>query len=308
MQRRTLITGALGLSVLAGSCPLLASPRRSSGKPVDALRAIVKDLQTTSMLVLIGGEAAFAYGDISEISYVASVRKSLVSMLFGPSVARGDINLDRSLADLGFDDIGGLLPSEKAATIRDLLRARSGIYHPAANAGDASDRAPARGSVERGSYFLYNNWDFNALGAIFESVTKRDLYRAFSEDIAGPLSLKDWRADLQQKRNDTGNSAYPAHHFGLSTRDMATLGQLMLDRGRANGRQIIPRAWVRETTALLTPAAEVARTSPFIAALATVICGGSSTWRLAGICGFPEPSLRPVPMGSSSRSSPASAW
>jgi CubicO group peptidase (beta-lactamase class C family) len=169
-----------------------------------------------------------------------------------------------------FDDKDGLLPIERTATIRDLLMARSGVYHKAANEGDASDRAPQRGSVKPGSYFLYNNWDFNALGTIYERETGRDFYRAFAEDIAGPAGLKDFDVAVHQAqaiRNDTGLSDHPARHLVLSTRDMAALGQLMLQKGQWQGGSIIPQDWVATTTATATPAAEVARTSSFIPGL-----------------------------------------
>ena len=65
-------------------------------------------------------------------------------------------------------------------------------------------------------------------------------------------------------RNDTGESAHPAQHFVLSTRDMARIGALMLQGGRWDRRQVLPRSWVRLTTKVVTPAAEVARTSPFV--------------------------------------------
>ncbi|HZF42982.1 MAG TPA: serine hydrolase [Sphingomonadaceae bacterium] len=263
IDRRLFLAGGVGLLSTSGS----RAWTRTIGTGADTLPAVLGLGQTTSVLVLRRGEPVFEHGDPAEVSYVASVRKSLVSMLYGPAVARGAIRLDRTLADLGVDDMEGLLPQERGATVRDLLTARSGVYHPAANAGDASALAPARGSVAAGSRFLYNNWDFNALGAIYERETGRRLYQAFTDDIAEPLGLQDWRADLQQVRNDTGLSRYPAHHFGLSTRDMARLGQVMLDRGRWRNRQVIPAAWVKVSTAVRTPAHEVARSSPFIGGL-----------------------------------------
>ena len=145
--------------------------------------------------------------------------------------------------------------------------ARSGIYHKAANEGDASALAPKRGSVKPGSYFLYNNWDFNALGAIYQRLTERDFYKAFEEDIVRPAGLQDWNLKVHQTqaiRNDTHLSDYPARHFVLSTRDMARLGQVMLQKGRWREQQVIPAEWSARTTALSTPASEVARTSPFI--------------------------------------------
>ena len=52
-------------------------------------------------------------------------------MLYGNYVESGTVKLDKTLAQLRIDDIGGLLPSEKEATIRDLLTACSGVYHEA---------------------------------------------------------------------------------------------------------------------------------------------------------------------------------
>ncbi len=38
--------------------------------------------------------------------------------------------------------------------------------------------------MQPGSYFLYNNWDFNALGVIYVRQTGRNFYEAFRDDIA----------------------------------------------------------------------------------------------------------------------------
>ena len=266
-------TGAPGAVFPSAEWARIDTPQSvgSSTIRLDALRATLRGGQTTGMLVVVRGRVLFEYGNTAEVSYVASARKSIVSMLYGKYVTNGTIPLRKSLRALRIDDNGGLLPSELEATVGDLLAARSGVYHPAANLGDASDRAPARGSVKHGTYFLYNNWDFNALGAILERETGRSIYDLFSSDIAAPIGLQDWSstpgayADLV--RNDTGLSRFPAHHFVVSTRDMARLGYLMLRQGRWNGRQVIPVAWVKRSTSLVTPASEVARTSPFIPGL-----------------------------------------
>jgi CubicO group peptidase (beta-lactamase class C family) len=229
----------------------------------DTLRARAEAEGTSTMVVVVGGRVVFAFGDVARPTYLASARKSVLSMLYGRYVADGTVRLDATLAALGVDDLGGLLPAERAATVGDLLAARSGVYHPAANGGDASALAPPRGSVRPGAYFLYNNWDFNALGAILERATGEDLYGLFERDLARPLGFQDWMREVQPKRNDTGASRYPAHHLVLSTRDMARLGYCMLRGGRWREVQVVPAAWVARTTRVVTPAAEVARTSPF---------------------------------------------
>jgi CubicO group peptidase (beta-lactamase class C family) len=233
----------------------------------DSLRARVTAEGTSAMLVVVEGRVVFAHGDVGRATYLASARKSVVSMLYGRHVAAGTVRLDATLASLGVDDLGGLLPVERTATVNDVLTARSGVYHPAANLGDASAMAPPRGSVRPGSYFLYNNWDFNVLGTILERATGVDLHDLMERDLVRPLGFQDWvRAD-QPKRNDTGASRHPAHHMVLSTRDMARLGYCMLRGGRWRDAQLVPEEWVARTTRTVTPAAEVARTSPFDARL-----------------------------------------
>jgi CubicO group peptidase (beta-lactamase class C family) len=199
----------------------------------------------------------FEYGDVRKPGDVNSVRKSLLSTLFGNYVAAGKIKLDATLAELEIDDLGGLSAQEKQATVRDLLEARSGVFHPPANGGDDSDKAPPRGSRARGTYFLYNNWDFNALGTIFEQQTGRNLYDAFESDLARPLGMEDFERRSQKKSGDLRRSMHPAYHFHISTRDLARVGYLMLRQGRWAGQQIVPREWVNQSTRIATPVAQM---------------------------------------------------
>jgi CubicO group peptidase (beta-lactamase class C family) len=116
---------------------------------VTSVMTMLRDLPTTSLMVVAGGKIAFKYGDVTEVSYLASARKSILSMLFGHYVESGAIDLARTIGDLGIDDVGGLLPIERSATIADVLTARSGVYHPAASPGSDTKDTPARGSRPR---------------------------------------------------------------------------------------------------------------------------------------------------------------
>ncbi|MGB9604648.1 MAG: serine hydrolase domain-containing protein, partial [Bryobacteraceae bacterium] len=228
-----------------------------SRRRLEALRAYLRTLDTTAMMAVAGGRVVFDYGDITRLSYLASVRKSVLAMLYGNYVASGKIRLNMTLRELGFTDLGGLLPIEQEATIEHLLTARSGIYHPASNPGDSTAMAPPRGLQKPGTYFLYNNWDFNAAGAIFERLTGRDIYDALETDLARPIGMQDFDRSRQQKSGDLKRSMYPAYHMWLSTRDMARLGYLMLREGNWAGRQVIPREWARKIVTLVTPLREL---------------------------------------------------
>ncbi len=215
------------------------------------------DSHTTGLVVVDRGRVVYQYGDIQELSYVASVRKSILSMLYGYWVENGTIKLDTTLEELNIDDIGGLLPIEKKATIGHVITARSGVYHPASYSGDDLAEAPARGSQKPGSYMLYSNWDFNVAGAIFEQLTKRDIYDELQAQLAIPLQFEDWDRSAQHKEGDLTISKYPAYPIWVSTRDMARIGYLMLHEGQWNGRQVISREWAKRIVSVVTPVQEM---------------------------------------------------
>ena len=224
---------------------------------LDSVHALISRMSSSAMVVVENGRIVYSYGDLTAQSYLASVRKSILSMLYGIEIARGKIDTSRTLAQLRIDDIGGLLPREKEATIQDLLGARSGVYHIASYAGDFLAEAPPRGSQNHGAYQLYSNWDFNVLGTIFERETGRNVYDALEQELARPLRMQDFRRDLQTKQGDSTRSIHPAYPIFLTTRDMARIGLLMLNNGAWNGKQIVPRDWVKVSTSAITPVSQL---------------------------------------------------
>jgi len=224
---------------------------------LDSVRTLLGRLSTSGFMAVVGGRILMDYGDVQLVSYLASVRKSILAMLYGNYVASGKVRLDKTLAEMGIDDIGGLTDEEKKATIRDLITARSGVYHAASNDGDDLASAPPRGSQKHGTYMLYSNWDFNAAGTAFELEAGRNIYDALDTDLARPLGMRDFRRESHRRTGDSTKSKHMAYHINLSTRDMARIGYLMLREGNWNGRQLVPRDWVREITRAYTPVTEM---------------------------------------------------
>jgi CubicO group peptidase (beta-lactamase class C family) len=225
-------------------------------KRLDALRAWLKTQHTTALVVWSDGKVAFQYGDVARVSKVASVRKSILAMLYGKYVADGTIDLDASVKELGLDDVQPFQEIEELATLRHLLTARSGIYHPAGSP-QLEAPSPKRGSHAPGTYFQYQNWDFNAAGTAFEKRTGRDLFDALDTDLARPIGMEDFDRRRQRKNDMRPASIHPEYAMYLSTRDMARLGVLMARQGRWNGRQVVARDWVRAITTLVTPADDI---------------------------------------------------
>lgn len=203
----------------------------------------------TAVMIVQDGKVIASWGDVAHKVNIRSMRKSLLSALYGIAVAEGRIGLDRTIGELGIDDRApSLSETEKQATIRDLLMARSGVYHAAAyEAPDMKARRPQRGSHPPGSYWYYNNWDFNTLGFIYQKLVGADVFHSFAERIAEPIGMQDF-SSADGEFVFEPSSDYPAYTFRLTARDLARFGWLYLNRGAWSGAQILPADWVDEST------------------------------------------------------------
>jgi len=201
-------------------------------------------------MVVQDSKVIASWGNVSRKINVASIRKSLLSALYGIAVSEGRINLDSTLADLGIDDKPpGVTAAEKQATVRDLLMARSGIYHPAAHeTGHMRKSRPKRGSHAPSTFWWYNNWDFNALGTIYRKQTGKDIFQSFAQRIATPIGMEDFSIGDGRYASER-QSEHAAYPVSLSARDAARFGQLFLNGGRWGDKQIVPSSWVKESTA-----------------------------------------------------------
>jgi CubicO group peptidase (beta-lactamase class C family) len=218
-------------------------------RATDATRAYAEARQPTAVMVVQDGRVVAQWGDVARKVNMRSVRKSLLSTLYGFAVAEGRIKLDSTVGELGIDDKPPALTEvEKRATVRDLLMARSGIYHASAyESSDMAKRRPERGSHAPGTSWYYNNWDFNALGTIYRHATREDIFESFHRRIAKPIGMEDfWPIDGEYVREPS--SEHVAYPFSLTARDAARFGVLVANGGVWNGRQIVPAGWLKEAT------------------------------------------------------------
>jgi CubicO group peptidase (beta-lactamase class C family) len=219
-------------------------------------RKFVEGLPPSSVVVIDHGREVAEWGDASKKIKISSMRKSLLSALFGIYASSQHFDLDMSIGSLGIDDDPPLTAGEKQATVRMLLEARSGVYHGyVAGTPGMREGWPKRGSHSPGSYWFYNNWDFNALGSIFESVFKTPIANAFDARIAQRIGMQDFRAEdmyyLHSPADaspDFNKSIHPAYHFRMTARDLARFGYLFLRNGDWQEESVVPEAWVSEST------------------------------------------------------------
>jgi CubicO group peptidase (beta-lactamase class C family) len=227
----------------------------SSQKLTEA-RAYSKKIGSAAVMIVQDGVVVDAWGNITRNFKCHSMRKSILSALIGVHVSEGNMDLTKTMEELGIDDYEpSLTMEEKQATVGDLIKARSGIYHPALgeSAGMKAMR-PKRHSHAPGTFWYYNNWDFNALGTIFEQETGTKIFEEFDQRFAKPLQLEDFKVDSCRYRtsDDYAEGLVSKHRyyfFRMSARDLARFGLLFLHEGRWRDQQIISTEWVHESTA-----------------------------------------------------------
>lgn len=208
-----------------------------------------QEINSTAVVVLYDGQLVLEWGRTTLRIKSHSIRKSLLSALYGVAVQKNLIDLSSTLKVLGIDDRPPCLTStEKQATVLDLLKSRSGVFHVAASESEGMKRRrPSRGAFAVGEHWYYNNWDFNVLGTIFEKQTNLTIGRAFKEWIADPIGMQDFRPQDVHYRWEK-ESLHPAYPFWVSARDLARFGQLYLQKGQWDGVEVISANWIDEST------------------------------------------------------------
>jgi len=210
---------------------------------------IEKETRFDACMVMMGDKLVYSYGDVNMPFNAASVRKSIFSALFGIASQKGLIELDATLEELGIDDsVNPLTATEKKATVRHLLTARSGIYLPSiGESAGMKRRKPSRGAYLPNEHFYYNNWDFNVLPMILEKVTGKKLGDIINEWLAIPLGMNDF-VPSNVTYEYANYTQHPQTRVYISAEDLARFSAIYLTNGQWDGKQIIPSPWVLEST------------------------------------------------------------
>ncbi len=194
-------------------------------------------------------ECAFEPFDMEMWHVTYSMCKSITGMAIGLLINEGRLSLDDRLSDIFGARIGPLNRLKKPITVRNLLNMSSGIDFNEAGALSGNDWRKsffeASFKFEPGTKFEYNSMNSYMLSAIVTEITGQSLFDFCKERIFDPLGIKRvlWESCPQ---------SITKGGWGLFMRieDMAKIGQLALQNGRWGDKQIIPRQWIVESTAL----------------------------------------------------------
>ncbi|CAM3115568.1 serine hydrolase [Paracoccus nototheniae] len=216
---------------------------------IDDLKSLIDRQPTAALTVWQSGQVTGSFGPQDHRFLCHSIRKSILAALIGIEVHAGRLDLGATLESLGIDDKDPLSSVERQASVYDLLTARSGIYHPAGYEtewmGMIKER---RHSHAPGTFWCYNNWDFNALGTIYVKASGHSVAEGFTGHLATPLGLQDFRPGTDAWVETFAQSCHDAYPLRLSNRDLLRFCQLYLQGGVWEGRQVLPASWTQLCT------------------------------------------------------------
>lgn len=218
-----------------------------------------------AVTVVYQGKVLYEYGDVNHLMNLASARKSIFSILYGIAQEKGIVDIDRTLESYGVDDSRQpLTETEKKATLRQLLQARSGIYVKAlGESAGMIARKPERGSYAPGEHFYYNNFDFNVLPIVLERLTGQKIGELIYEWLAIPTGMTYFKpTDVTYEFSSITD--FPQTRVYMSCEDLARLGMLMAQNGQWNGKEIVSEEWVVESTTAVSKAPVDADLNDFI--------------------------------------------
>ncbi|HOT91108.1 MAG TPA: serine hydrolase [Anaerolineae bacterium] len=239
---------------------LAYSAPEAQGIPSAAILAFVeaadRDIDSLHSFMLLRHGAVVAQGWWSpyapEVPHVLfSLSKSFTSTAVGLAVTDGLLSVDdpvlsffpedapkrvsRNLAAMRVRHLLSMSTGHAQDTTEFMFRRRDGNWVKAFLA------RPVK--YEPGTHFLYNTGASYILSAIVQKLTGRTILDYLGERIFAPLGIEGATWGTCPRGINLGG-------FGLNvkTEDIAKFGQLYLQKGRWNGKQLLPEAWVEEAT------------------------------------------------------------
>jgi CubicO group peptidase (beta-lactamase class C family) len=249
-------------------------PHRNGGAaPAGSADKFLADTDTTGFIAIHDGqivhEGYFNGYRRDSIQTSFSMAKSITSMLIGAALADGSIVSADTRASSILPDVPAL--QQSPITIRDLLLMASGLHYDrwrplwvfsapwdddSLTYYDPMLRALAKSvwvEAPAHSRFLYNNYHPLLLGMILERTTHMTVAAYLEKKLWSQIGTEfpaSWSLDSK-------SDGFEKMESGLNARtvDFAKLGLLMLNRGTWNGHQVLPEAWVNESTSPSGPVA-----------------------------------------------------
>jgi CubicO group peptidase (beta-lactamase class C family) len=176
-----------------------------------------------------------------------SLSKSFTSTAVGLAIAEGKLDLFDPVLKF-FPDEAPENPSDnlKKMRIRDLLTMSTGHHdqpkrEPDTNWAKAFLAHPV--PYKPGTHFMYNSMGTYMASAIVQKVTSQTVLEYLKPRLFEPLGIENPEWDMSPQGVSVGGWG-----LWIRTEDIAKFGQLYLQKGKWNGKQLVPAEWVELAT------------------------------------------------------------
>lgn len=213
-------------------------------------QAADKSMDIHSVMIVRNGNVIYSHWQSAGAENVPhvlhSVSKTFTATAVGLAIADGKMALTDKVVDFFPDKLPAQVSSNlKAMTVRDLLTMSCGHDVEPSFRGAQQDWVSAFLAHpvihEPGKFYLYNSLGTYMLSAIVQKVTGEKVVDYLTPRLFNPLHISKPRwEESPQGINCGGWGLY------LKTEDLAKMGQLLLQKGKWNGKQLIPAEWVAE--------------------------------------------------------------
>lgn len=184
-----------------------------------------------------------------------SLSKSFTSTAIGLAAAEGRLSIDDPVIKFFPDELPAE-PSEnlRQMRIRDLLIMSSGHhaeaianFHPEAEGRRTRDFLALPVAHKPGTHFIYNSPGTFMQSAIVQAATGQTVLDYLRPRLFEPLGIDQPAWETTPQGITLGTSG-----LSIRTEDIACFGQMLLQRGSWQGRQLVPAAWIDAATARQT--------------------------------------------------------
>ena len=238
-----------------------------NGKTHPATDAL-EDTYTDALLIIKDGRIVHeAYLNRTDehthfMSY--SMAKSLNSIMLGFALQEGYVGSVRDVVEKYVPEVKG--GAYEGASLQSVLQMRSGadwddnFFQPGPSK-DINEQAFMRGETryvtpafsarrahDPGEVFNYDTVDAAVIGLVLERAARQPISQYMSRRLWQPAGMESYGFYILDGPPGTGRE-FTGGGFNAVLRDYGRLGLMMLQKGVANGKQLLPAAWVSESTA-----------------------------------------------------------
>ncbi len=252
-------TFCLGAETSSGSDLPRSSPEAQGVSPSAILafvQAADKDIDAMHSFMLVRHGHVVAEGwwspyDAETPHALYSLSKSFTLTAIGLAIAEGKLSIDDEVLKF-FPDDAPAKPSDRLTAMRvsDLLRMSTGHQsEPSLRTAKVWTKTFLAHPVpfKPGTHFLYNTAGTYMLSAIVQKATGSPVFDYLKPRLFEPLGIEHASWGTSPQGVSLGG-------YGLSVRteDITRFGQLYLQKGKWQGKQVVPQEWVEAATARQT--------------------------------------------------------